>query len=231
MGQPWEARNMLMQLPRPTAKLAVRFLFYAIGLFILALGVAFSINSRLGVSPVSSLPYVASLITGLNLGLLVMASYLIYIMLQIILLGKKFRWIDLTQLLFSVLFGYFVDLTKVLLGDFRIPTYPGQLLMLGISMILISIGVVLYVNVNLINMPMEALTVAVRDRLFPKRTFSDVKIMLDTTVVTTAILLSFLFLKNVSGVREGTVLSALLVGRIMKVIHPIIVPRLRKICF
>lgn len=222
---------MLMQLPRPTAKLAVRFLFYVIGLFILALGVAFSVNSRLGVSPVSSLPYVASLITGLNLGLMVMASYLIYVALQMILLGKKFRWIDLTQLLFSVLFGYFVDFTKVLLGDFRIPTYPGQLLMLGISMLLISIGVVLYVNVNLINMPMEALTVAVRDRLFPKRTFSDVKIMLDTTVVTTAILLSFLFLKNVSGVREGTVLSALLVGRIMKVIHPIIVPRLRKICF
>lgn len=222
---------MLMQLPRPTAKLAVRFLFYVIGLFILALGVAFSVNSRLGVSPVSSLPYVASLITGLNLGLMVMASYLIYIALQMILLGKKFRWIDLTQLLFSVLFGYFVDFTKVLLGDFRIPTYPGQLLMLGISMLLISIGVVLYVNVNLINMPMEALTVAVRDRLFPKRTFSDVKIMLDTTVVTTAILLSFLFLKNVSGVREGTVLSALLVGRIMKVIHPIIVPGLRKICF
>ena len=38
----------------------IRVLFYCIALFFMALGVAFSANSDLGISPVNSLPYVIS---------------------------------------------------------------------------------------------------------------------------------------------------------------------------
>ena len=43
-------------------------LIYVTGLLFMAFGVAFSVNSSLGVSPVNSLPYVISRITGLDLG-------------------------------------------------------------------------------------------------------------------------------------------------------------------
>ena len=43
------------------AQWATRVVLYIVGLFFMALGVAFAVNSDLGVSPVTSLPYVISL--------------------------------------------------------------------------------------------------------------------------------------------------------------------------
>ena len=134
---------------------------YILGLFILALGVAFSINSQLGVSPVNSLPYVISLITGQDMGKVVICVFSFYILLQLLILRKEFKWINLTQLIFSTIFGYFVDFAKYLLGDFTLPTYGGQLVMMAIGIILIALGISLYMNAGLINMPMEGFTEAV----------------------------------------------------------------------
>ena len=87
-------------------------LIYVTGLLFMAFGVAFSVNSSLGVSPVNSLPYVISRITGLDLGNCVIGIFAFYILVQILLLRKKFRPIDLTQLIFSTIFGRFVDVAK-----------------------------------------------------------------------------------------------------------------------
>lgn len=222
---------MLKRFPEPDHKLGLRLVTYIAGLFILALGVAFSINSQLGVSPVSSLPYVLSLATGFNMGLTTILVYILFVLLQMLILRKDFKVIDLTQMLFSVVFGYFIDFTKFLLGDFTIPTYPGRLLMMAISILLIAVGVTLYVNARIINMPMEALTAAVRKKILPNLMFSDVKSILDTMVVAMSLIFSLIFLRGVFGVREGTVMAAVFVGRTMKLIHPFIVPRLERICF
>lgn len=50
------------------AQWATRIILYIIGLFFMAMGVAFAVNSNLGVSPVTSLPYVISLIVNMELG-------------------------------------------------------------------------------------------------------------------------------------------------------------------
>lgn len=197
-------------------RIEVRIALYALGLLFMAFGVAFSVNSNLGVSPVNSLPYVVSKISGINMGTCVTGIFSLYIFLQILLLRKEFRWINLTQLIFSSMFGYFVNLAKWIVGDFSIPTYAGQLLMLAISIVLVAIGVCLYMNVKLVNMPMEGLTDAVQRVLFPGRAFHDVKVMMDCLVVIVGSVLSFLCLGKIDGIREGTVLCALLVGKIMK---------------
>ena len=126
-------------------------LIYVTGLLFMAFGVAFSVNSSLGVSPVNSLPYVISRITGLDLGNCVIGIFAFYILVQILLLRKKFRPIDLTQLIFSTIFGRFVDVAKKVVGDFAIPTYPGQLVMLAISIVFVAIGVCLYMDVQLVS--------------------------------------------------------------------------------
>ena len=116
-----------------------RVIVYALGLLILAFGVAFSVNSNLGVSPANSFPYVVSLILNQKMGTCVTVIFISYILLQILILRKEFQWINLTQILFSTLFGKFVDFAKMVLGDFCIPTYAGRLLMLAISLSLIHI--------------------------------------------------------------------------------------------
>lgn len=46
---------------------------------------------------------------------------------------------------------------------FVIPTYFGQLLMMAISIVLVALGVAIYMDVKLINMPMEGMTLAISD--------------------------------------------------------------------
>lgn len=207
-----------------------RILIYIVGLFCLAFGVALSINSKLGVSPVNSLPYIMSLITGKEIGSCVIGVFSIYILVQIIILRKEFHWINLTQLLFSTLFGYFVDIAKWLVGDFSIPTYAGQLVMLAGSIFLVALGVCLYMDVKLVNMPMEGMTHAIAEKIIHKRPFHDVKVIMDCIVVVIGIGLSLLFLGELKGIREGTVLCALLVGKVMKPMQKKLLPAIEKIC-
>lgn len=211
-------------------KLIYRILFYVLGLLIMAFGVAISVNSELGVSTVNSLPYEISLISGINLGTCVIIVFGCYIVVQIVLLRKKFKWINLTQIIFSTIFGYFVDFAEFVVGDFAIPTYFGKLVMLAVSIVMIALGVSMYVGTKLINMPMEGMTSAITD-LLPGKSFHQVKIVVDCIVVVASLLLSLLCLHGLYGVREGTVLCALLVGYTMKPIQKKLLPLMERICF
>jgi len=209
----------------------VRVLIYCAGLMSLALGVVFSVNSNLGVSPVNSLPYVVSRISGVDMGKCVTMVFACYIVVQILLLRKDFQWINLTQILFSTLFGYFVNFAKWILGDFSIPTYPGKLLMLAVSILFVAAGVCLYMDVKLVNMSMEGMTHAINQKLLPRLAFHDVKVIMDCLVVAVGIGLSLVLAGKVEGIREGTVLCAILVGKIMKPLQKVLQPAINKLCF
>ena len=208
-----------------------RVILYAVGLLFMAFGVAFSVNSNLGVSPVNSLPYVISKIIHMDLGNSVILVFSCYILVQILVMRRDFKWINLTQLIFSTIFGYFVDLAKWIVGDFAIPTYAGQLLMLAISILLVAIGVSLYMGVKLVNMPMEGMTHAISEKILKKLPFHDVKVIMDCLSVGIGIVLSFVFLGKLEGIREGTGICALLVGKIMKPLKKVIDPMVQKFCF
>ncbi len=208
-----------------------RILVYVLGLLFLAFGVAFSVNSNMGVSPVNSLPYVVSLVSGINMGTCVIGIFSFYILVQIVLLRKNFRWINLTQLIFSTIFGYFVDFSKWAVGDLTFPGYGGQLLMLFFSIILVSTGVCLYMDAELVNMPMEGMTYAVKEILFPRKPFPEVKVLMDCLVVGIGLVVLFLAYGKLEGIREGTILSAVLVGKMMKPLQKILKPRISRFCF
>lgn len=212
------------------SKWLARVFIYVIGLLILAFGVAFSVNSNLGVSPVNSLPYVISLIVEKKLGTCVTVVFISYILLQILILRKDFQWFNLAQILCSTLFGKFVDFAKMVVGDFAIPTYAGQLTMLGISIVLIAIGISAYMGVKLINMPMEGLTAAIASKL-PKAKFHNVKVVVDCVAVGTGISLSFVFLGGLFGIREGTVISAMAIGKVIPYVNKVTLPIIQKFCF
>ncbi|MBQ7859471.1 MAG: hypothetical protein IJ347_05000 [Faecalibacterium sp.] len=202
---------------------------YCLGLLFLALGVAVSVNSNLGVSPVNSLPYVVSLIVNVPMGTCVTAVFCFYILLQFILLGKKFNPLNLLQIVFSTIFGYFVNFAKALVGDWAIPTYAGKLVMLAISIVLIAIGVLLYMDVQLVPMPMEGLSSTLAQKMnvpFPK-----MKTIVDCLVVIIGVVLCFVFLHRLDGIREGTIITAMVTGKVIAVLKPYLTPVVTKICF
>lgn len=211
------------------AQWGIRVLCYVLGLFFLAMGVAFSVNSNLGVSPVNSLPYVVSQVSGTAMSTCVIVIFCSYILLQVVILRKEFRPINLLQIVFSTIFGYFVDFAKWIVGDFALPTYFGQLAMLCISILFIAVGVVLYIEVDLVPMPMEGLSLAVAKKL--NVPFHNMKIIVDCVVVAAGILISFLFLHTLVGIREGTVITAIVTGKVMALVKKPLSPILQKLCF
>lgn len=207
----------------------VRALLYILGLFFLAVGVAFSVNSNPGVSPVNSLPYVLSQISGRAMSACVIVLFCSYIALQALILRREFKAVNLLQIVFSTVFGYFVDFAKWLLGDFALPTYAGQLGMLAISIVFIAVGVVLYIEVDLVPMPMEGLSLAIsKKRGIP---FHNMKIVVDCVVVAAGVALSLLLLGGLVGIREGTVITAIVTGKVMALVKRPLSPVLQRLCF
>ena len=203
---------------------------YVIGLFILALGVPFAINSDLGISPVNALPFAVHLSSGIGIGLSVSLFFVACILFQIVLLRKDFKWINVTQIIFSFLFGFFLDITVFLVGDFSIPTYLGQLVMLSISMVLIAIGLSVYLEAKLISLPSEGVVLAVVEKV-PKYTFHQIKIIMDCILVAMAIATTLIFMGGIYGVREGTIISAIMIGKLIPYVRKVIIPTLDKVGF
>ena len=207
----------------------IRILIYCAALFLMALGVALSVNSNLGVSPVNSLPFVISQIIHVQMGTCVTVLFCFYILLQVIILRKEFHPMNLLQIAFSTIFGCFVDFAKLLVGDFAIPTYAGKLVMLAASIFLIALGVMLYIDVELVPMPMEGLSSCIAKKL--GKPFPTMKTVVDCVVVATGVILSFVFLGKLDGIREGTVITAAVTGKLIAVFRKWLSPAIKKICF
>lgn len=185
---------------------------YVVGLFVLAMGVAISVKSNLGVSPVSSLPYVLSVITPMEMGYYTMAVFAFYIFLQFLLLGKDFKVYSTLQIVGSIAFGYFVNLANALLGFF--PAAEGPLLrgfLAFLSTVVCGFGIFLYVGAKVMPLPAEGLTEALSIKT--KRPFAKVKVSLDLVLVALSVLFSLIFLRRLQGIGFGTILAALLIGK------------------
>ena len=206
----------------------IRILIYCGALFLMAVGVALSVNSNLGVSPVNSLPYVISQIVGVPMGTCVTVLFCFYILLQVLILRREFHPVNLLQIAFSTVFGYFVDFAKLLVGDFALPTYLGKLVMLAASIFLIALGVMLYIDVELVPMPMEGLSSCIAKKL--GKPFPTMKTVVDCIVVATGVVLSFVFLGKLDGIREGTVITAAVTGKLIAVFRKWLSPTVKKSC-
>lgn len=216
-----------LQIQLKEKKFLQRLAVYILGLLLCAAGVAFSINSQLGISPMNSFPYIISLIIGFDLGMTVIVFMVILVFLQFLILGKNFKWINVTQIIFATIFGYFVDFTRFILGDFTFPTYIGQLVMMAISFTLIGTGITLYVSAKLVPLPFEGIVLAIAEKT--RWRFPRVMIGTHSLVVTVGVILSFTFLGGLYGVREGTIMAALMVGKMVAISRGMLQPFLKNL--
>ena len=196
-----------------------RLITYIIGLFIMALGVSVSKASQLGVSPVNSIPSVVSDILKIDMGICTTAVFIGFILVQFLILRKDFKPVFLLQILCSTVFGVFVSASNFLAAAFLpvCTSYPMQLFYIVISMVLVALGILLYIQANILSLPGEGVMQAIS-----KKTgiaLSTAKIIFDWSVVTIAAVLSLVCLNRLSGVREGTVLAAFGVGLCLKVFN------------
>jgi uncharacterized membrane protein YczE/cytidylate kinase len=192
-----------------------RCLVFVVGLFLLAMGIAISVKANLGISPISCVPYVYSLKLPLSMGMLSILLQVLFIILQIILLRKDFKPVQLLQLPVALLFGFFIDFTMFLVSGVQVTSYVMAWVFCLLSCVIVAFGIFLEVKANVMYLSVEGLALAIA-KVY-KKEFGKVKVGIDCTVVAVGIVSSFLMLHSLQGIREGTVASAILVGLIARV--------------
>lgn len=191
-----------------------RYLLLLAGLSIMAFGVAFSIKASLGTSPISSVPYVVSLFAPLTVGTATIIMHCVFILLQIMILRKKYHPIQLMQLPVAFFFGYLTDFGVWAVQGITCNHYLQQWLVCLIGIFLVAVGVSLEVKAGVVVLAGEGVVLAIC-KVLPVK-FGYMKVGFDVTLVAIACVLSFVFTGRLQGVREGTVAAALLVGLIAK---------------
>ena len=198
-------------------EIAKRYILFIFGLFFAAIGVAFTKHGELGVSPISSVANVLSFkFSAFSLGTWLIIWNCILIVGQIVVLRKNFQLIQLLQVPLSFLFGWFTDFGMWMVSGIPIPHYFIRIVMVMIGVIILGFGIALSVTANVILNSGEAFVKAISDTVHKE--FGNVKIVFDITCVILAIVLSLFFFNfSIVGIREGTIISALLTGFVVKI--------------
>lgn len=194
--------------------LARRWAFLGVGLMIMAFGVAFSIKAGLGTSPISSLPYVVSCFSSLSVGQATIIMHCAFILLQIIILRKRYEIVQLLQLPVAIIFGYLTDFSIYVIQGLSCHSYIQQWICCVVGIVVIAVGISFEVVANAVTLAGEGLILAICKVSSIK--FGNMKVLFDVALVCSAIVLSLIFMRNITGVREGTVAAALLVGTLTK---------------
>ncbi|MBD5472134.1 MAG: YitT family protein [Lachnospiraceae bacterium] len=193
-----------------------RYILFVISLLFAALGVAFTKHGELGVSPISSVANVMSYkFSSISLGTWLIIWNCVLIVGQIFILRRKFQYIQLLQIPLSFLFGWFTDLGMWIVSFISVNSYPMRIVMVLVGIVILGFGVSLSVIANVIMNSGEAFVKAVSDMLHKE--FGNVKIAFDVLCVMISLVLSLFFFNfTIVGTREGTIMSALLTGMVVK---------------
>lgn len=203
-----------------------RYLLLSFGLALMALGIDFSVKAKLGTSPISSLPYVVSLLFPLTLGQATVAMNCALLLIQIALLRRNFELVLLAQFPIGALFGYMIDIGMKSLAWIECSAYWSLWLLAVLGIIILGTGVAFVVASGAVPVPGEATVIAFSRVL--GATFPRTKICFDASLVVLAIILSFSLTGRVVGVREGTLAAAICVGVIVKYANRFVIPTAKR---
>ena len=191
---------------------AIRFLVYIVGLFIMTLGISLSVKSNLGVSPVSSIPYTITCITGLEMGKATILFHIVLVVMQILILRKAFQMKNLLQVVVGVIFGYFTTFSNYLFSFLPTPEHMTvRLLMMLGSTVLIAVGIFFYLPADIVPLAGEGADTT-------HIAFNKVIVGFDISMVIISLISCLVALGTLGSVGVGTIIAAVLVGSVLGVI-------------
>lgn len=200
-----------------------RYLFFLAGLFINSFGVSFITKAALGTSPISSVPYTLSLGFSPTLGMFTLYMSIVLILIQMILLRKDFPRQYLLQIPVSFLFSWFIDMTMELLRFLSPAAYPAKVICLLLGCAILGFGVFMEMAAGVVMLPGECFVNAI-SRTF-HTDFGRTKVAFDTSITVAAAIIGIVLYRELAGVREGTIVAAVLVGMIARRLNCTIGPR------
>lgn len=201
---------------RRSDNIIFNYILFLIGLFIAAMGVAFSAKSGLGTSPVASVPYSVSLVnTSLTFGNWLNVLSVIQISVQVLILRKKCKPLEiLIQTILAFVYGYLTDFSCYLIRGIAVNTYIMQIIYMLLGCVILALGIWIQLMGGVAMLPGEAMNRAIAQVTGKK--YENIKIFFDILYIVIASIICLVFLGKLQGVREGSIIAAVLVGSIIK---------------
>lgn len=214
--------------------MALRYLWFIVGVLVNSFGIALITKAALGTSPISSVAYVLSLALPLTIGQFTFIMNMVFIALQPVLLRREYRPIQVLQIAVNVVFSAFLDVSMGMLSWLDPTTLPAQLAALLVGCAILGVGVAVEVAPDVLMVPGEGLVRAIYivvSRRFGSARFGTIKNLFDTSLMLIAVVLSLAFFGYLNGIGVGTVIAALLVGRIVNLTndHLPLIPYIKKL--
>lgn len=205
-----------------------RYLLFISSLFFIGIGIALAKHADLGISPISSVPYVLSIkFSFLSLGTWLFIVNMVMLTAQILIMRKRFQLIQLLQIPLSIIYGSFTDLAMLAIKHIPV-NLATQTVMICASVVMLGFAITLGIVANvLLNSP-EALMKVLSD--VTKKNYGDVKVTFDVCWVAFAALLALIFGGgSIRAIGIGTLIIALTVGFMVKFFKKILEKPLTKI--
>lgn len=209
-------------------ELIKRYIVFAISVMLCGLAIGSVARANLGTTPISSSNFVLSLHTPLTLGL---ATFIFNIILTVALWfmlnrGERrqrfYQVLLILQIPISVVFSFAIDLGMYAWDSVLPPdmNYAASLALLVFGCVLQAFAISLQITANAAMVTGEAFVKILSQKIHKE--FGYVKMGFDISLVLLAVFFSFLFNDpfKLDGVREGTVLGALSVGPMVKLMMP-----------
>lgn len=224
----YELKREMENMKNKTIKKTIQqYTLFLIGLFIASLGVAFSTKAGLGTSPVASLPYSVSLVNGLfSFGGWLNVLSVIQISIQVMLLRRKCKPVEIAiQTILAFVYGYLTNLSCWLIRDIPVNSNLEQLLYLTISCFVLAFGIWMQFRGKVAMLPGEAMNRAISE-VTGKR-YENIKIFFDIFYIAASAVVCLVFMGELKGVREGSIIAAVAVGLIIKLYNKIFEKKLK----
>lgn len=193
-------------------QMSMRVVIYLFGMVLLALGITLNTQAGLGASAIVSVPYTISQGTGMNFANLTLIAYCVLVVAQFFIKGKNRRWIDVLQVVVSIVFTRFMALFQYVIG-YESGVFIKDLVVLLLGILFTGIGAAMTVDMNLIPNPGDGIVSSLAERFNREQGFC--KNCFDAFCVVCSLAIGLAFGNPLMGIGLGTVLSMLGVGRVI----------------
>ncbi len=194
--------------------MAGRIALMLLGIAVMAFAIDVVVKANLGNSPISACPNVLSLaFPQVSFGVFMLCWQCFLVLVQVVILRRDFRPIDLLQIPISVFFGVCIDVFMAVLVPLSPENYGQALLCLAVGILILALGIVMTVVSGTVMNCGEAVVQAIVRKTGAK--FGTMKVCFDVTCALSAIACSFAFMGHLAGVREGTVICAVCTGLVV----------------
>lgn len=212
-----------MKPQRKLSEKLVRLVVLLLGLFILAQGIAFTILANLGTDAITSPALVAHLVLGeidggtgysfCTVGRMLICVHILLVLMQIALLRSKYKPIQLLQVVMGLILGNMLDFCLSYTSLLPLPNYAAALGYTLLGCVICAFGIFTFVKADMIPLSAEGFCLALSNTF--KWRFSRVKVAVDCSMIIIAVTASLIFLGEIAGVREGSVICAVSTGYII----------------